>query len=153
MQLPRLLTILTAAAVLGLTGCSEPKISSRDLRYVDVTEATSVVQGRKTMFGLGQKTAAWLDARDRASYEAGHIPGAIHLPLNEVKADDRRLRGVDVLVVYGNEYNSPIAEAMSKRLMALGFKDVRTLRGGLEAWRDAGNAIETGPPPSAGDGT
>ncbi len=145
---------LTAAFVITLfvlAGCTETRVSSRDLRYVDVSESTAVVQGKKTLFGLGQKTAAWVDARDRDSYAAGHIPGAIHLPLNEVKADDRRLAGVDVLVVYGNEYHSPIAEAMSKRLMALGFKDVRTLRGGLEAWRNAGNEVETGFPPAPAD--
>lgn len=141
---PALLTLIT----MTLAGCGGPKVSSRDLRYVDVSEATTVIQGRKTFFGLGQKTAAWLDARDRDAYTAGHIPGAIHLPLNEVKVDDRRLAGVDVLVVYGEEYHSPIAEAMSKRLLALGFKDVRTLRGGLEAWKSAGNAVETGPPAS-----
>jgi rhodanese-related sulfurtransferase len=30
---------------------------------------------------------------------------------------------------------------MSKRLIKLGFSDVRTLRGGLTGWEDAGNKV------------
>jgi 3-mercaptopyruvate sulfurtransferase SseA len=33
---------------------------------------------------------------------------------------------------------------MSKRLMELKHKDVRTLRGGLRAWADAGLELDTG---------
>jgi 3-mercaptopyruvate sulfurtransferase SseA len=32
---------------------------------------------------------------------------------------------------------------MSKRLMALGYRDVRTLTGGMRAWKSDGNPIET----------
>ena len=35
-------------------------------------------------------------------------------------------------------------DGMSKRLLELGFKDVRTLRGGLRAWTDAGFEVEEG---------
>jgi rhodanese-related sulfurtransferase len=35
---------------------------------------------------------------------------------------------------------------MSKTLIELGFDDVRTLRGGLRAWEDAGFEVEKGIP-------
>ena len=69
---------------------------------------------------------------------------AINLPFGRVTEDHERvLAGYDLLIVYGDDYNDPIAEAMSKRLLNLGYKDVRTLRGGITAWTDAGYALET----------
>ena len=50
------------------------------------------------------------------------------------------------MIVYGNDYNDPVADGMSKRLIELGHKDVRTLMGGLRAWKADGYAVESGDP-------
>jgi rhodanese-related sulfurtransferase len=143
----RLWTFLTALAVAAAyagPGCSARKFSDRDLVLVDATEAMELVGTHKRLLGLaGDTTGAWVDPRHERAYREGHIPGAISLPFQRVTADQRLLRGYDVLVVYGDDYQDPIANGMSKRLMELGFKDVRTLRGGLRAWTDAGYELET----------
>ncbi|MHC4414978.1 MAG: rhodanese-like domain-containing protein [Planctomycetota bacterium] len=124
-------------------GCSQRKISDRDLVLIDPDEADQLLEGRTKLLGLGKTvTGIWIDPRGEAEYRAGHIPGAISLPFQNVREDHHRLRGYDVLMVYGNDYNDPKAQGMSKRLMELGFKDVRMLRGGLRTWTGTGRPLE-----------
>jgi rhodanese-related sulfurtransferase len=140
-----LLVILMAAAVGSLNACMDPKTSDRDLILIDSTDAIDLVEGRKKLLGLaGTSTGAWVDPRGEQAYREGHIAGAISLPLQNVATDHQRLKGFDVLVVYGEDYKDPLAVAMSKRLIELKHKDVRTLRGGLRAWTEAGLELETG---------
>ena len=76
----------------------------------------------------------------------GHIRGAVSLPFSRVSTDYPILHQYDTVIVYGKDYNDPVAEGMSKRLIELGVSDVRTLRGGLRAWESAGNELATGKP-------
>jgi rhodanese-related sulfurtransferase len=140
------LRLIAAAlvAAIALSGCGgTPKVSGRNLVFVDAEEAARVIQGQRGPLGIGGTSpGAWIDPRPIEEYRAARIPGAIHLPLDRVREDHRALNGYGVLVVYGGDYNSSRAEAMSKTLLELGYKDVRILRGGLRAWRDAGNPVE-----------
>ena len=136
--------LLVAAAVIAATGCNRGT-SDKDLAFVDPDEGRELVQGHKALFGLlGSSTGAWVDPRRETVFRAGHIPGAINIPFQILEAQRHRLEGYGVLVVYGGDYRDPLAEGMSKRLIELGFGNVRTLRGGLRAWTDAGNPVETG---------
>ena len=89
-----------------------------------------------------------IDPRSVSDYENGHIPGAVNLPFQNVARDYKPLLEYDSIIIYGDTYNDPKAKAMSKRLIELGCDDVKTLRGGLEAWRAAGFELETGAPAS-----
>ncbi|KRD05848.1 thiosulfate sulfurtransferase [Mycobacterium sp. Root265] len=109
------------------------------------------------------------DGRD--AYEAGHLPGAVYVALEEELSDHgvadrgrhplpsgtdlqeaaRRWgvrRGVPV-VVYDDWNRAGSARAWWV-LRAAGIDDVRILDGGLARWRAAGGAVQTGsstPPP------
>ena len=136
--------LLAALAGVG-AGCSEHKISDRDLVLIEPKEALEVMEGGPKLLGLGGGgKAAWVDPRSGSEFRAGHIPDAISLPFQNVTAEHRRLKAFDTLIVYGNDYQDPKSQGMSKRLLELGFKDVRTLRGGLRAWTDAGFEVEEG---------
>ena len=128
-----------------MTGCGESKISNRDLVLVSPDEAIELLEGKKKLFGLaGSESAAWVDPRTERAFAQGHIPGAISLPFQYVRTRYGKLSDYDTLIVYGDDYNDDLAEGMSKRLLELGISDVRTLRGGLRAWTDAGHELETG---------
>jgi rhodanese-related sulfurtransferase len=131
----------TAIAALACT----KQISDRDIQLVDLTDARELVEGRKRLFGLaGTAAGAFVDPRSARLYRQGHIPGAIHLPFQDVSTRSDVLSRYDVLVVYGDAYDDELAMGMSKRLMELGFRDVRTLRGGLKAWTAAGFELVSG---------
>ena len=136
--------LLLASTLAAATGCNRGT-SDRDLTFVDPDDGLELVQGRKALFGLlGSRTGSWVDPRGEAAFRAGHIPGAINVPFQYLGVERHRLEGYSVLVVYGVGFRDPLAEGMSKRLIELGFGNVRTLRGGLRAWTDAGNPVETG---------
>ena len=84
-----------------------------------------------------------VDPRPTWSYAQGHIPEAINIPFGQLNAQVWKLDGAGVIIVAGETHNDSVAIAMSKRLIKLGFSNVKTLRGGLTGWEDAGNAVIT----------
>ena len=143
MMLAALLAMLLAAI---LPGCQN-KISDKNLVLIEPIEAEALIQPKRELFGLGgTSTGVWVDPRGQDDYRKGHISGAVNIPYEKIRTEHARLDGYKIIIVYGDDYNSPVALAMSKTLMELGYKDVRTLHGGLHAWKNAGNPIEEGEP-------
>lgn len=141
----RALTLLVILMVnSSMFGCSN-KTSDRDISLISPGDAEAIIQGKSILLGLGGNTVGvWLDPRSEHDFHQGHIPGAINLPFQNVANDHHILKEYEVIVVYGSSYNDPKANAMSKRLMQLGYKDVKTLRGGLSGWIAAGYDVEDG---------
>ncbi|WP_243042562.1 DedA family protein/thiosulfate sulfurtransferase GlpE [Dyella sedimenti] len=88
----------------------------------------------------GGRTLAIVDVRSEAArtVDTRVIPGALLADVNSV---DRIAREVPLdaeLVIYCNCPNEASAALVAKALMALGYKRVRPLLGGLDAWDAAG---------------
>lgn len=77
-----------------------------------------------------------LDVRTRGEWDAGHIPGSVHIPLGQL---EQRLGELDpsraVAVSCQSGSRSSIGASLLK---AHGFRDVTNVRGGYTAWVDAG---------------
>jgi rhodanese-related sulfurtransferase len=87
-----------------------------------------------------------LDARDVIDYEDGHIPGAKFLNVQlQFEALDAWPKDTAVVVV-SNHGERSLARA--SHFKAYGLVNVRSLDGGLAAWRAAGGPIETGLQPA-----
>lgn len=140
----RFLLLAAGIVVIVLAGCSETKTSDRDLVLMNVDEARELAAGGAGLRLGRARRVAWVDPRSESEFRAERIAGAIHLPLERARDDHRSLREYDVLIVYGNDFNSPRATALSKTLIELRHGDVRTLRGGLRAWKEAGHSVESG---------
>jgi glyoxylase-like metal-dependent hydrolase (beta-lactamase superfamily II)/rhodanese-related sulfurtransferase len=88
-----------------------------------------------------------LDVRERDAYEAGHVPGARLLPRGQLE-----LRVNDDLpdptrrIVTCCEFGR-ISTLAAATLRAMGFRRAVALDGGMQAWRDAGYPLRTGPAP------
>ena len=79
-----------------------------------------------------------LDVRSRGEFEAGHVPGAIHIPFWSVSNRLQDIPGAkaDPLVVYcGHGPRAWIAGAVLKRR---GFTGVTYLEGHMHGWHEAG---------------
>jgi 3-mercaptopyruvate sulfurtransferase SseA len=124
-------------------GCETNKPTDKSLSFVDVAEGERLVAGEKTLL-QGHRSAAWVDARASADYDAGHIPGAISLPFERVSLEYDRLKDEPIVIIYGADYNDNRANGMAKRLRELmEDADIRILDGGVRAWTAAGNELET----------
>ena len=128
-------------AVVSLGGCKTGS-TDKDIRFISPEEGQKLVAERSKFLGMGTQRAAWVDPRTEAEYKAGHIPGAINLPWEHLALDHKKLDAYDLIVVYGNDYNDAKADGFSKRVISDYSKDVRTLYGGLRAWKAAGTEVE-----------
>ncbi len=108
---------------------------------VDVDELADMLQrGERPLI---------VDVRSTTSRKEGAIPGAIwidnqsfdaSLRALNLSAEDERLRN-DV-IVYCACPNEASATVVAQKLMRAGFKHVRPLGGGIEAWTASGYAIQ-----------
>lgn len=88
--------------------------------------------------------AGFVDARGRVAFAYGHVPGAFHLPPEEVDRALEPLRAFDLLIVYDDDARCALAQGVADRLVAAGFKDVRLLEGSWTAWEAARGPAQTG---------
>ena len=77
------------------------------------------------------------------SLELRGIPGAMHLPVQEVPQQLGKLPRDRDIILYCTCPNEASAAQAARVLMTHGFKRVRPLHGGLDAWIAAGYAVET----------
>lgn len=77
-----------------------------------------------------------LDVRSDAEWQAGHIKGASHIPLNELAERYQEMeRDRAAAVICGSGYRSSIAASILEKY---GFKSLCNLTGGMGAWKTAG---------------
>ena len=111
---------------------------------VDVLAGRLAAQGgRGAARGAPAGQLLVLDVRRPGEHQAGHVPGALNLPLNEL---EQRLGEVDatrpVAVICASGYRSSAAASLLQRA---GWRDVANVTGGTNAWIAAGHPAETSP--------
>lgn len=85
---------------------------------------------------LAAQGALLLDVREPDEWAAGHIPGAVHLPLAAVEPSAVPTDRVVVAVCRSGRRSGEAA-----RLLAAAGRDMRNLAGGMQAWATQGGAV------------
>jgi len=95
--------------------------------------STRMVDAR-TAKRLADDGAILLDVRERAEWEAGHAPGAMHIPYEDLphRLDD--VRGREVVVYCESGIRSSLAASLIERAGS----SATNVRGGFNSWRNAG---------------
>lgn len=83
-----------------------------------------------------------VDVRTAASRDDGAIPGSVWVDMSAVDEGLARLPAVDEVIVYCACPNEASAAQVAKRLLRQGFKRVRPLAGGIDAWVAAGYQVD-----------
>jgi glyoxylase-like metal-dependent hydrolase (beta-lactamase superfamily II)/rhodanese-related sulfurtransferase len=87
-----------------------------------------------------------LDIRERDAYDAGHVPGARHVPRGQLELRiDQTLPDPTVRVVTCCEFGK-ISTLAADTLRTMGYVRAVALDGGMKAWRDAGYPMEYATP-------
>ncbi len=83
-----------------------------------------------------------LDVREKDAFDAGHLPGAMHLPRGqlELRVNDT-FPDPTVRIVTVCDFGK-VSTLAAATLRSLGFTHAAALDGGMKAWREAGLAIE-----------
>ena len=96
-----------------------------------------------------QKGALFCDARSKAEYDQGHIPGAIPLPLGEFDKYyalyHARLRRAKHIITYCHGVGCQLSNKVAQRLVQeKKFKNVGSFFGGWPQWQEHNMPVETG---------
>jgi rhodanese-related sulfurtransferase len=103
---------------------------------------------------IASGVATLVDAREQLAFAAGHIPGAISLPMNSFEAQAGAFAQSHpkdkTIVVYCASSQCSISRMMAQALRdRYGYKDVRDMPGGYAEWRLTERAADS-PDESAG---
>jgi hydroxyacylglutathione hydrolase len=92
---------------------------------------------------LARGEVTLLDVRSRSEFVAGHLPGALHIPVGHLGA---RLAEIprDKPIVVQCETGSRSAIAVSV-LQRLGVPNAANLAGGIVAWQEGGHPVVAEP--------
>ena len=115
-------------------------LSSQGLKggpEVSVKEAAALMKGNPR--------PVVIDVRTTADYEQGHLPGALLVPSAEFKErlTVLKLPKIDPLILYSGDDTR--ARDATKLLYESGYQGALTLKGGIDAWREAGHAVAKKP--------
>ena len=91
---------------------------------------------------VDNNNAVIIDVRTQEEWDAGHIPGAIHIPLNEVKErldEFKSYDGQPIVIQCRSGRRSAVAGQI---LLAAGYSEVSNLTGGILAWKKENLPVE-----------
>ncbi|MEE8226473.1 MAG: rhodanese-like domain-containing protein, partial [Kiloniellales bacterium] len=122
--------------------------------WLEVEGATQIdVSTAKSLYDRG---VLFIDVGSQSMRNAGHIPGAVHLPFDRTGDPSRvRLRRTtfreiaayndEIVITFGylDYLDSEVAFEAAK-VVAWGYSKVYHLDGGARVWKDAGYPVETG---------
>lgn len=114
-----------------------------DMARINVDELRERMQGDRlpVIVDVRSPTSVGLERR--------RIPGALQVPVHEVERRARSLPRDREIVLYCTCPNEASAAQAARLLITQGFRQVRPLRGGLDAWIAAGYAVEEVPASAA----
>ena len=84
--------------------------------------------------------AALVDVRRPDEWAAGHVPGAVHVPLAELQERASEIPDGPVVFYCRAGDRSEMASAAFRSA----GREAASLQGGIEAWQAAGQPVETG---------
>jgi len=111
-------------------------------RFLDGREGMEPVDRAALRQRIRDGLVTVIDVRPVEEYRAGHIPGAVSVPLRELEAHLSELPKDQVIVAYCRGPYCVLAVQAVERLLSEGFQAVR-LEDGVQDWRAYGFPIET----------
>lgn len=83
-----------------------------------------------------------VDVREDREWDAGHLPGAMHLGKGIIERDIELAipdSDADIVLYCGGGFRSVLAADTLRRM---GYKNVSSMDGGYRGWTEAGHAVE-----------
>lgn len=136
-----------SALVTSLQRIAEECLAEVDKLVGEVLRARDVQPplGARELAELVKRTRMTiLDVRPEQEYAAGHLPGAVNIPLESLRRRAKELPRHGLVVVYCRGPYCVLALDAVDYLHRKGF-DVRRLEESVSAWRRAGFPVENGP--------
>lgn len=134
-------TRLAAAALCSLTLAMPALAGGQSPQQVDGAVTIDTAKAR----ALFDQEVAFVDVRKDSDFEAGRIPGAIHIELKNKFNEDSlagEIKKDETVVFYCNGHSCMRSSDATKLAVGWGFSNVHYYRDGFPAWKAAGNPVE-----------
>jgi len=132
---------VSAATLVALTLCMPAVAGEVSPQSIDGAVTLDTAEA-KAMF---DREVAFVDVRKDSDWDAGRIPGAIHLDIKS-KFSEESLAGEiekgESVVIYCNGASCMRSSDASAMAVGWGFTRVHYYRDGFPAWKAAGNPVE-----------
>ena len=135
-----------AAFLAGLRDLARARVAEVDRvvrDYFTARDALEPVSRSELAQRAARGDVVILDVRPAAEFAAGHIPGALSVPLDDLDAALARLPKRAQVVAYCRGPYCVLAPLAVERLRAKGYQ-ARRLDGGMPEWRLAGLPVAAG---------
>jgi rhodanese-related sulfurtransferase len=102
---------------------------------------TTVGEIKRRMDG-GDRNFVLVDVREESEWNAGHIPGAVHLGKGVIERDiEQKIpdAGKEIVLYCGGGFRSALA---AENLQRMGYTNVISMDGGWRGWKEAGYPVE-----------
>ena len=84
-----------------------------------------------------------VDVLSEESFKAGHIPGAINIPLGSLESlAERYLNKQDTIVVYCGSYSCQASTKAARKLLEMGYENTFDFKAGKRGWQHTGLGLE-----------
>jgi rhodanese-related sulfurtransferase/biotin operon repressor len=136
--------LLSALSVVGETHLAEVQRLVRT--FFASEDELEAVAPRDVLERARKGLVTVVDVRPAEEYAAGHLPGALSIPLPDLQKRMQKLPKHTEIVAYCRGPYCLMSFAAVKALRGKGFK-ARRLEAGMPEWRSAGLPVETGTAP------
>jgi rhodanese-related sulfurtransferase len=149
--------LIVALVPLGV-GCIALPFALRERRNGAAAEPAAAWQAPAALVTAARRRSVddvmWLQAAGRAlvvdvrierTFKAGHIPGALNVPLDQIDAraaEILRLAAGRAIVTYCSCLHEHTSAVAAQALTAAGARDVSALLGGYPSWVAHGGRVE-----------
>lgn len=133
------LRVWTAMSELGMSHLLE--IDNLMKSYTGQRGKLEAINADDLIRRLKDGSLVLLDARPQDEYEAGHIPGALSLPVSSLEVDLLALSKEQEIVAYCRNSYCLLSNELAEVLQGKGYK-VRVLDGGITNWQLQNRPIE-----------
>jgi len=112
------------------------------IRFIALAETEDLFAQRMQ----GAEGLLFIDSRSRDDFAAGHIPGALSVPLERIQRSRKTapgsvtldFPGAQTLIVYCEGGDCQTSISLAKIIHDKGYKDIRIFAGGWAEWHAAG---------------
>ena len=129
------------ALFVGLALNASPVIAEESPLKIEGAKTVNATEA-KSLFDKG---VTFIDLRTDAAFEAGRIPGAVHLEFktkfSQESLEKEAKKDKDV-VLYCSSVTCMRAPESSKKAVSWGYKKVHYFREGFPSWQKAGYPVE-----------
>ena len=138
----RIISVLSLLRQVAETNLAEmERLVSRLFSDDDADGALERVSRNELLAGLESGKVALLDVRPVEEFQAGHLPEAINIPLEELEAMLEELPRDKEIVAYCRGPYCALSHEAVQRLRELGYQ-VRRFEEGFPEWKAAGLPIQ-----------